>query len=181
MKLTCWENVFHVCGIAGIVWSACWLYFVYDSPEIHPRIHPEEKKFILESLGSSVVREGEEKRSVPWKAILTSRSVWMNTIAQWGSVFGLFTVMTQAPTYFRFIHGWGIEMTGILSGLPHFLRVVFSMIFSCIGDYLLSSQKMTRNNVRRLATFVSKFSSSSVEFIYNFFSPQAWFWMDLRF
>jgi len=64
--------------------------------------------------------------------------------------------MTQAPTYFKFIHGWGIEMTGILSGLPHLLRVGFSMGFSSLGDYLLANKKMSRNNVRRLATFVSK-------------------------
>jgi hypothetical protein len=33
---------------------------------------------------------------------------------QWGGVYGLFTLIAQAPTYFRFVHGWGIEMTGRL-------------------------------------------------------------------
>lgn len=80
----------------------------------------------------------------------------MNTIAQWGGIWGLFTLLAQAPTYFRFIHGWGIEMTGVLSGLPHLLRVGFSIVFSRFADYLLKNNKMSRNNVRRLATFVSK-------------------------
>lgn len=128
---------------------------VYDSPEKHPRIHPKEKEYILATLGSSVMRSSDKKRNVPWKAILASKVIWINCVAQWGGIWGLFTLLTQAPTYFRFIHGWGIEMTGILSGLPHFLRVAFSIVFSNFGDYLLSSNNMSRNNVRRLATFVS--------------------------
>lgn len=104
------------------------------------------------------MRKGDTRREVPWKAILTSRPVWLNSLAQWGGIWGLFTLMTQAPTYFRFIHGWGIEMTGILSGLPHLLRVAASIGFSMIGDYLLTSNKMTRTNVRKLATTFSEFA-----------------------
>jgi hypothetical protein len=126
---------------------------VFDSPEQHPRIHPDEKEYILTSLGSSVLRKGEEKRKIPWKAILTSKYVWLNTLVQWGGIWSLFTMLTQAPTYFRLIHGWGIEMTGILSGFPHLSRVGFSIVFSNFGDYLLRNRKLSRNNVRNLATF----------------------------
>lgn len=111
----------------------------------------------MQSLGSSVMRAGDKKRKIPWKAILTSKIVWINAASQWGGIWGLFTLLTQAPTYFRFIHGWGIEMTGVLSGLPHLLRVAFSIAFSNFGDYLLSSNKMSRRNVRNLATFVCEF------------------------
>jgi hypothetical protein len=158
IKAFSWEWVFHLCGIAGAIWYMFWLYFVFDSPEKHPRIHPKEKEYILKTLGSSVMR-GSKKQNVPWKALLTSKVVWINAIAQWGGIWGLFTLLTQAPTYFRFIHGWGIEMTGILSGLPHLLRVGFSIVFSNFGDYLLRNDKMSRNNVRRLATFFCEFRS----------------------
>lgn len=103
------------------------------------------------------MRSDDNKRAVPWRAILTSKLVWVNAIAQWGGIWALFTLLAQTPTYFRFIHGWGIEMTGILSGLPHLLRVAFSILFSNFGDYLLSNGKISRNNLRRLATFISKF------------------------
>lgn len=61
--------------------------------------------------------------------------------------------MTQAPTYFKTIHGWNMSMTGILSGLPHLMRMLFSYIFSMFGDYLLSKNLMSRTNVRKLAGF----------------------------
>jgi MFS transporter, ACS family, solute carrier family 17 (sodium-dependent inorganic phosphate cotransporter), member 5 len=112
MQNASWEYVFHFCGIAGTIWYLMWNYFIYDTPEQHPRIHEKEKHFILKALGSSVIRGDQQNIKTPWKDILTSLPMWMNIVAQWGGVWGLFTLIAQAPTYFRFVHGWGIEMTG---------------------------------------------------------------------
>lgn len=40
-----WQSVFYVTGIFGAVWYAAWQYFVYDSPDEHPRIDPAEKAY----------------------------------------------------------------------------------------------------------------------------------------
>ncbi|XP_059350859.1 putative inorganic phosphate cotransporter [Daphnia carinata] len=37
-----WESVFYVQGGLAMIWCVLWLIFVYDSPQDHPRIHPEE-------------------------------------------------------------------------------------------------------------------------------------------
>lgn len=79
----------------------------------------------------------------------------MNVAAQWGALWGLLTLMTQGPTYFRFVHGWSIRMTGLLSGLPQLARVLFAAVCSTIGDYLLKSGRMSRTNIRKLATAIS--------------------------
>lgn len=87
MKATSWENVFHFCSIFGLIWWIFWNYFVYDTPSQHPRIHPMERKFIEESLSSSFkLNEFEEDCKTPWKEIITSRPLWINTIAQIGGV-----------------------------------------------------------------------------------------------
>ncbi|XP_034245909.1 sialin [Thrips palmi] len=145
-----WESVFYVCGALGVVWYVFWVVLVFDTPAQHPRISPLELTYITDSLGKSV---SQKKMATPWRAILTSRAVWMNIVAQWGGVFGLFTAMTQAPTYFRYIHGWNIRMTGVLSGLPHLVRMLFAWLFSELGDFLLRRGLMSRTNVRKLATF----------------------------
>lgn len=146
-----WEWVFHFCGLFGTIWYLGWLYFVYDTPAKHPRISNEERSYIEKSLGTSV--QIHKNMKTPWKEILQSRPVWMNVIAQWGGIWGLFTLMTQAPTYFKIIHGWNIKMTGILSGFPHIMRMLFAYVFSLFGDYLLRTEKMSRTNVRKMATF----------------------------
>lgn len=157
IKISSWEWVFHFSFIVGTIWFVLWQYFVFDSPEHHPRIDPSEKGYILEVLGSTVVRNTEEKVDIPWKAILTSKTVWVSTVCQIGGLWGLFTLVTQTPAYFSFIHGWSPEMTGLLSGIPHLLRTAFSMFLSLVSDYLLTSNKMTRTNVRRLSTFFREF------------------------
>lgn len=129
---------------------------VYDTPEQHPRIHPREREFILQSLGSSVDQDNSKKPAVPWIAIVTSKALWINTFGQFGCIFGVMTLITQMPSYFKHIHGWGSEATGLLSGLPHLPLVVLTIAFSVFADNLLSSERMTRNNVRRLSAFVGK-------------------------
>lgn len=74
-------------------------------------------------------------------------------MVQTGGVWVLFTLMTQLPTYFKFIHGLDYRMSGFLSGLPHMLRMIFSYVLSIFLDYLLRTKKMTRTNVRKLAVF----------------------------
>lgn len=53
ISLSSWEWVFHLCSILGGIWYIGWLYFVFDSPEKHPRIDSEEKEYILKSLAGS--------------------------------------------------------------------------------------------------------------------------------
>lgn len=156
IRISSWENVFHFCGFIGIIWFCLWLYFVYDLPEDHPRIDPNEKEYIVKSLGKSKSKNDNVLMEIPWKAIITSRAVWMNIICQWGSVWHALTVMAQAPSYFRLVHGYGIEMTGIISGLPHFFRAIFAYVVSVICDLLLTQKTMSRTNVRKLASFLSK-------------------------
>lgn len=107
ISMSCWENVFHFCGIFGTLWYIAWCFLVYDTPAKHPRISFEERQFIEHSLGDTIQKK---QYPTPWKEILTSKIVWMIVITQWGGIWGLFTLMTQAPTYFKYIHGWDIGM-----------------------------------------------------------------------
>lgn len=49
----CWQSVFYLTAIFGIIWYFCWQYFVYDSPNLHPRISVAEKEYIMTSICSS--------------------------------------------------------------------------------------------------------------------------------
>lgn len=155
MKNFSWEYIFHFCGLVGIIWFLCWNYFVYDTPALHPRIDPIERNYIHEKLGSSLhLNVAGEKRRIPWSKILVSQALWINTIAQFGGVWGLFTILTQAPSYFRFVHGWSSTKVGIFSGLPHLARTTVALIISKVGDYALRNNKLSRNSVRNIGTTI---------------------------
>lgn len=44
--------------------------------------------------------------------------------------------------------------TGLLSGAPHILRMIFSYYYSIMSDWLIRTNKMSLTNVRKLALFV---------------------------
>lgn len=61
ITISSWEWVYHMCGLFGIMWFIGWQYFVYDSPAQHPRIDIQERKYIENSLGTSIERDSVKK------------------------------------------------------------------------------------------------------------------------
>ncbi|XP_044013373.1 sialin [Aphidius gifuensis] len=147
-----WEAAFYLTSLLGIIWYCFWLYFVYDSPSQHPRISKIELDYILENTPKSL--PNDEKRPVPWIAILTSGPVWVTIMAHWGAIWGFYTLLAQGPTYFSRIHGWNISTTGIISGAPHIFLMIFAYLFGTLSDWLQENKKMTRTGVRKLAMMV---------------------------
>ena len=45
-----WESAFYVIGAITTVWFVLWCIFVYDTPDLHPRISDEEREFINSEL-----------------------------------------------------------------------------------------------------------------------------------
>lgn len=84
-------------------------------------------------------------------SILRSWPLWVNVIGQCGAIWGFFTLMTYTPTYLRTAHGFNVQLIGLFSGLPHFFRIVFAILYSIFIDYLLKNQKLSRTNARKLA------------------------------
>ncbi|XP_063977912.1 sialin-like [Diachasmimorpha longicaudata] len=149
-----WRAAFYITSIIGIIWYCFWSFLVYNTPKEHPRISPEECTHIVESLGDTL-SSSHTLSKVPWRQLLLSGPVWITIVAHWGGVWGFLTFMTQAPSYFNFVHGWNINATGLLSGLPHVLRMIFSYLYSILSDWLLRTKKMSHQNVRKLANLVT--------------------------
>lgn len=52
-----WEWVFYINGFLGTLWYIAWYSLVFDSPDQHPRISEQERKYIKASLGGSFAKE----------------------------------------------------------------------------------------------------------------------------
>lgn len=72
-----WETTFYATGATGFVWVAAW-YWLYETPEKHPRLSPAELAYIKE--GASPVLE-EKHVAVPWLSLLRYRAVWAYVLA----------------------------------------------------------------------------------------------------
>lgn len=80
-----WPLSFYIFGSLGLVWCFFWWYYVFDTPQTHPRISQEELLFIENSLK---IRDNEldtirAHDPVPWKSIATSVPLWALLITTW--------------------------------------------------------------------------------------------------
>lgn len=64
-----WESVFYTTGLIGLLWYGCWTYLIYDSPSVHPTISEEERKYIEDSLGNSVLKNYPVSNLLSFKCI----------------------------------------------------------------------------------------------------------------
>lgn len=146
-----WESSFYVTGLIGIFWYLVWLYVVYDTPKQHPRVTAEERTYIEEKLGNTVT---SEKIPVPWLTILTSLPVWSTMLVQWGVGWGLHTLMTQGPSYLKYIFGWKPSMVGVWLGVPHLMRTGCAVLFSYAADKMLTANCFSVTVVRKIFVFI---------------------------
>lgn len=79
---------FSLTGIMGICWCGLWTYYVYDSPNVHPRIQPEELKYIMSFQTDNST---DQLMKIPWKYVFTSAPFIVLIFAHVGHSWGKLT------------------------------------------------------------------------------------------
>lgn len=49
-----WPSAFYVPAVLTLLWCFLWWYLVADTPDEHPRITDEERKYIRDALGDKI-------------------------------------------------------------------------------------------------------------------------------
>lgn len=144
---------FHVPAIFAIIIALMWQYIVYDSPDQHPRIRPDEKAFIAEALKGKVTGAGGVP---PFKAIMTSLPFLALIGLHYGSQWTFFFYVTSIPKFMSEVLGFSLSTTGLLSAIPTLMKVVWGIIFAAIGDVLRKRQTFPLGKIRKYFTIVCK-------------------------
>jgi ACS family glucarate transporter-like MFS transporter len=87
-----WRSVFTVFGLVGIVWAVCFFFWYRDNPRDNPSVN--EAELALIPPASSQIAHGP----VPWKKLVTTRSVWLLWAQYMCLGYGWFYV-TWLPKY----------------------------------------------------------------------------------
>ncbi len=97
-----WPSVFYVFGAASALILLPWFYFVYNAPDLHPRISPGELAYIKSTVSIS---EAKSKKvttgAVPWRRILTSRKVWAIGATRFCNNWGSILIRSKIPAYLK--------------------------------------------------------------------------------
>ena len=80
-----WPGIFYFFGSIGLVWTALWFIYVYESPSEHETIDNDEKLYIESSLSYS-----DNLGDIPWSIIFRSLPVWAIVFAHFAENWGFY-------------------------------------------------------------------------------------------
>lgn len=132
-----WPSLFYIPATIGVAWSIVWFFYGSNSPNEYKAISPEEKSFIIASLGSSSADMKKQRFPTPWKAIFTSMPCYALIVVHSGHNWGFWTLLTEMPSYMKNILALDIKQVCLFYFLS--FCVVFYIFFFLFQNALLSS------------------------------------------
>ncbi|WP_316806202.1 MFS transporter [Pedobacter agri] len=128
-----WEMAFIIIGALGFVWMGLWV-FVYNKPELHKRVSPEELAYIQQDVindrkMADYVEETKEK--VSFIDCFKYKQTWAFAFGKFmtDGVWWFFLFWT--PAYLKSVYG----MDSTQSALPLFVLYMITLL-SIIGGWL---------------------------------------------
>lgn len=85
----------------------------------------------------------------PFLSLLTSLPFLALMVLHYGNLWGLYFLITAAPTFMNEVLGFNLAHAGILASLPYLARLFAGFIFGSIGDSLRGNQMMSVTMIRK--------------------------------
>ncbi|XP_066253945.1 putative inorganic phosphate cotransporter [Euwallacea similis] len=163
-----WPMVFYVYGLAGLLFCLMLAFMGYNSPADHPNIGREEKFYIEKSLGYT---DKKSSRKIPWTSILTSKPLWALVATQCGFVFGFWVLLSQIPTYMKFVLNFDIKKNSLLSSLPYLVYFFMAIILSFISDLFINRGYLSQSVSRKLFNSIGMILSAFALILMGYVKP----------
>lgn len=109
-----WRAPFFLFGLIGLCWAAAWYWYYRDTPAEHRQTNAAEQRLIEESVG---VRHATT-RVVPWRALLTSPSLWILSLMYFCYGYSIDIYLDWFPKYLNDHRGFNLAQMGIYASLP---------------------------------------------------------------
>lgn len=145
-----WHEVFIFTGALGFIWLAAWWY-LYDSPENHKWITPEEYALIREhddklevvappegTIAEEVNVTVPEDKAIGWFQLLTYRQTWAIILGRLlvDPVWWLY--ITWLPLYLSQVHGFDLKQIGLFAWVPFVAADAGSLFGGWLSGHLIS-------------------------------------------
>ncbi|MFG0262434.1 MAG: MFS transporter [Novipirellula sp. JB048] len=118
-QLSSWRYVLYLYCLVGVIAAVAYWVVVRNRPEEHPRVNAEELELIGRSSSTEERTNARDILPMLW-AIIQSRSLWLNALAQFCLVFGWAFLITWLPTFLKESKGvepflGSLMVTGVLA------------------------------------------------------------------
>lgn len=154
-----WVYGFYVPALLSALAAIFWWYIVTDTPQEHPRIKEAERKLIEDSFQGKV---SSKKESTPYWEMLKSVPLWSLLILNYGSLWGMYFLLTSAPKFMNEVLGYNLTKSGFLAALPYLARMISGFVFGIIGDAVLRTGRLSVTWIRKIFCIFCEYSTLMV-------------------
>jgi len=151
-----WPSAFYVFGTLSCIWFVFWCFFGFNSPDEHPRISTDERLFLHRQIVPSKV-----KRVTPWKKIAKCTPLYGIAIMHICNNYIYYTLLTSLPTYFSTILKFDLHQNGLISALPYFAQLIFTLIVGRIVDKIRESKRFSITALRKVQTIIGTIGTTA--------------------
>eukprot|EP00095_Tigriopus_kingsejongensis_P000779 maker-scaffold67_size430214-snap-gene-2.6 protein:Tk00779 transcript:maker-scaffold67_size430214-snap-gene-2.6-mRNA-1 annotation:"hypothetical protein DAPPUDRAFT_51498" len=103
-----WPLTFYFPGVLTLIWTAAFNFLASNTPEEHPRISPDELKYLTKHSCRNQAIKLSGLPPVPYKSMITSVPFWALAITQFCSKIGLYTMALTLPLFINEVFHYGI-------------------------------------------------------------------------
>ena len=136
-----WRAIFLFMRSRGLSGLCLWFWWFRDDPHTHPSVNEAELKLI----GTPPPMDHPP---VPWKDILTNRSMLLLSGMYFGVIYGWYFFLTWLPKYLLKARGFDLASTGSLAMLPLLAMALGVAVAGWVSDALI--QRIGRRWGRRI-------------------------------
>ncbi|XP_037942193.1 putative inorganic phosphate cotransporter, partial [Teleopsis dalmanni] len=130
-----WPGIFYVSGALGFLWLAVWFILGADRPSDCKSISKEEQRLIEDSIAEKQFETPvNQNLRTPWWKIFTSVPVLVLIVVHCAHNWGFWTLLTQIPTYMKFILNRDIKSNALLSTLPYLAVLLLCFVFCYVSN-----------------------------------------------
>lgn len=132
-----WRALFVLFALPGVAWAISFYWLYRDTPAEHAAVNDAER----EAISAGVVKspERDTRPATPWRALLTSHSMWAVCGQQFFRAAAYIFFATWFTTYLNASRGLSLEAASTLTSLPLLAVVVGSPLGGTLSDWLLAT------------------------------------------
>jgi sugar phosphate permease len=129
-----WRPVLLVYGIAGIIVAVLFWIAFRNQPSEHPWCNAAELELIEQGRQPEAASPGREP--FPWLPILTSPTLWLDSLMQFMTNVGWVFLVTYLPRYLAEIHTVPIIPRAWMTSVPSFFGIAGMLLGGYLADGL---------------------------------------------
>jgi MFS transporter, ACS family, glucarate transporter len=122
-----WRKAFVLFGLLGMVWAVFFYRWFRNDPRDHPGVNAGEQTLLAEAAENA-----EGHANVPWKKLISSRTVLLLWVQYFCLAYGWYFYITWLPTYLKDGRGLTGKTQAVLAGFP----LLFGGVGCVVGGIL---------------------------------------------